>query len=589
MPYADSPVTNLDTTVNVDKFYHRHNGSLHSSNPLVGQVFWEKCRPSTLSAKTNDGSSSKKGCFDVDAAGKAQQSPIGPRPFSADIDNGKNDVRGAREWSDTYSLVCNHDTSRSPPSNVSSPTTYTLMSKASFTTALAAASAGDNSGGSSTGGSTCVNGSAGKKIMTEEQRLSIALLMSCGDKLPRHDDYIYVPSHLIFGELCMILQTRYFRLLSSDEIFRLECDAPNEGLRTSLNSIREISIDEYNASRTPWDKRYPYSPQSVMVARKIAFGSVGEANANVSLWFDIPASQIASCTPQMVKRLKRVRSKAQMLNRNKRKDPSPPAFPPLPFHGTLVDPLVTNPVAESFHSVTYQPFFFTLVTNNDPAATNLVRDILLHRIITLRCNEPALALSNEDRILQDRYFALKRSMEKWRWPPCVGRGRVDVNTKVPECIAKYCLPPIGSSKLGFGNSDRYVAQVYGSFLDRASQGYVETEIGDSLDMSFGRFHTTFGRPRLSTPRLLSEGICVPQSKWNQPLVRGEFYSGSNNAWKGWDSVKSHYAGEGKAAIDGTGPSSPSTDKPARTHALPLGSSGEKRDSIFMKMQQTASQ
>ena len=141
MPYADSPVTNLDTTVNVDKFYHRHNGSLHSSNPLVGQVFWEKCRPSTLSAKTNDGSSSKKGCFDVDTAGKAQKSSIGPRPFSADIDNGENDVRGAREWSDTYSLVCNHDTSRSPPSNVSSPTTYTLMSKASFTTALAAASA----------------------------------------------------------------------------------------------------------------------------------------------------------------------------------------------------------------------------------------------------------------------------------------------------------------------------------------------------------------------------------------------------------------------------------------------------------------
>ena len=164
-----------------------------------------------------------------------------------------------------------------------------------------------------------------------------------------------------------------------------------------------------------------------------------------------------------------------------------------------------------------------------------------------------------------------------------------MNTKVPECIAKYCLPPDGSSKLGFGNSDRYVAQVYGSFLDRASQGYVETEIGDSLDMSFGGVHTTFGRPRLSTPRLLSEGICVSQSKWNQPLVRGDFYAGSNNAWKGWDSVKSHFAGEGKAAMDGTGPSSPFMDTPARTHTLPLGSSGEKRDSIFMKMQQTASQ
>lgn len=567
MPYADSPVPNLETTVNVEKFYHRHASSLHASNPLVGQVFWEKCRPSTFSARTNGGSS-KKGCFGAGTVGKPQP-PIGSHA---------NGPWGAREWKDTYGLlVCNLDALRSPSSKPSPPaSSYTLMSKSSFATALATASTGDSSGSSSTNGGAGANASAGKKL-TEEQRLSIALLMSGGKYMSDQEDYIYSPPHLVYGELCMILQTRYFRLVSADDAPKPASDASSDTLGIDgLNSVREISIDEYNASRTPWDNRCSYSPKSTMVVRKICFGPCGEANANMSIWFDIPSSQISPCTPPMVKRLKRVRSKAQMLNGNKRKGSSSPPFPPLPFHATAIDRTSPN-VEESFHTVTHQPFFYSTVVNNDPVARDLVRDILLHRIRTLRGNDLALALANEERVLRGRYFSLKRSMEKWQWPSCEGRGpgRVDENTKVPECTAKYSLP------YEFGNtcSDNCaVAPVWGSFLNASQKGHVEPDTNGSFDLSFGGTLTQFGRPRLAIFRFLIEGISVPESKWDTPLVRGDFtlLDGGKDGVGSWEEVKEHYLGESKSCSE-----TPSPGK--RPNALPLGSNGEKRDSIFVKI------
>ena len=88
------------------------------------------------------------------------------------------------------------------------------------------------------------------KKITEENRISMALIMSyggadglspvskestIGSNSPRHDDYVYDPSHLVYNELCMILQTRYFRMNAK------------ESNGSDLTSVREISIDEYNA------------------------------------------------------------------------------------------------------------------------------------------------------------------------------------------------------------------------------------------------------------------------------------------------------------------------------------------------------
>ena len=564
MPYADSPVPHLETTVNVDKFYHRHNSSLHASNPLVGQVFWEKCRSSTFRARTIGGSS-KKECFGAGAIGNVQP-PNGSHA---------NDTWGSREWQDTYGLlVCNLDALRSPSSQPTPPaSSHTLMSKSSFVTALAAASTGD---------STLPNACVGKKKLTEEQRLSIALLMSGGKDMSGQEDYIYSPSHLVYGDLCMILQTRYFRLVIADDAPKQESDASSDTLGIGgLNSVREISVEEYNASRTPWDKRCSYSPKSTMVVRKISFGPCGEANSNVSIWFDISSSQISPCAPAMIKRLKRIRSKAQMLNGNKRtcKGLSSPPFPPLPFHTTVMDPATPN-VAESFHMVTHQPFFYTAVANNDPVARDLVRDILLHRIRTLRGNDPALALSSEEGILRERYFSLKRSMKKWQWPPCDGRGpgKVDENTKVPECTVTYSLPAEFCKR-----DDRAVASVWGSFLNASQKDYYgETETKDPFDLSFGGTLTQFGRPRLAIFRLLGEVISVPGSEWDTPHVRGDFnlLGGGKDGSGPWALVKHHYMyrdGDRK-------PSSPSSPETSRPNALPLGSNGDKRDSIFVKIQ-----
>ena len=209
MPFADSPVPLLKTTINVDKYYHRHNGSLHALNPLVGQMYWEKCRPSVM----------KRRC--------SKQSPIGKV--------NKAEAR-AEEWRDTYDLVCNFDGS----CLASTPRALNISS------------------------TTCTGPSAGgganiKKHLTEEQRLSIALIMcyggdhlngTTGTTIPiagsgsRHDDYVFAPSHLVYNELSMILQTRYFRLISSGKASNMSQQKIGG---VELMSVREIDLEEYNS------------------------------------------------------------------------------------------------------------------------------------------------------------------------------------------------------------------------------------------------------------------------------------------------------------------------------------------------------
>jgi len=77
----------------------------------------------------------------------------------------------------------------------------------------------------------------------------------------------------------------------------------------------EISKDEYDATRTPWNRRCQYNPREVVVVREIAFGPKGDSNANVALWFDISSSDVATCTHQQVKRHKRSRQRSMQQNK----------------------------------------------------------------------------------------------------------------------------------------------------------------------------------------------------------------------------------------------------------------------------------
>ena len=171
-------------------------------------------------------------------------------------------------------------------------------------------------------------------------------------------------------------------------------------------------------------------------------------------------------------------------------------------------------------------------------------------------------------------------MEKWQWPSCEGRGpgRVDENTKVPECTAKYSLA------VEFGNSDCAVAPVWGSFLNASQKGHVDPDTNGPFDLSFGGVSTQFGRPRLAIFRLLSESVSVPESEWDTPLVRGDFplLDGGKDGSDSWGLVKQHYLGDRDSLSSPA--ETPSPAKAERPNALPLNSNGERRDSIFVKFQ-----
>jgi hypothetical protein len=109
--------------------------------------------------------------------------------------------------------------------------------------------------------------------ISEVHKLDIALQMRGGHKWM----YKYCPSHVIFQEMCMILDERAFR-----------CD-------DKTGKSIPISLSEYN----------PRNPEHVIV-REIAFGPDQDPSVDFHpvLFFGIPQGEIAECTTHQQKRFR---------------------------------------------------------------------------------------------------------------------------------------------------------------------------------------------------------------------------------------------------------------------------------------------
>lgn len=392
LPHSDVPVSNLKTNLNVDKAHHWNLAALSQSNPLISKLIWGH-RPS------------------LKKMGRA----TGTSPNHSDMERDSMEESAAVEWRDTYSLVCNLANM-----NVAAPF---KGAKESTVPSLK---------------------------VSELQRLCVAIHMGYCKK--RIDDYVYKPEHLVYNELCMVLQTKYFRLLKPKNVTR-SLDITSDTPITSF--VCEISEEEYKGSKVFWDKRYPFTPNEVISVHELVFGCMGETIARASLWIELVGH--TALNPQEVKRFKRGRQRNKIGNSGEAKK-----F--LPFPGSDKS---SSKTGSSFYLHPHKPFFRIQPVCIDSAVFDLVKNMFQHRLAVLiqreyrafngTENEIRNYITNQDSVLRNSFNTIKHGVENWSWPVTKGMANVSAGTSVPKCSSEYNPSPTSKSVT--------VIPIWESFLD----------------------------------------------------------------------------------------------------------------------------
>lgn len=199
--------------------------------------------------------------------------------------------------------------------------------------------------------------------------------------------YKYRPQHIIFDELCMVLQKRAFYV---------------ENL-----TVREIPISEYRS----------YHDEHLLV-REIAFGPDEDPTVRgVGLWFNIDEATVGMCTPQQAKRFRWKR------------------FPKREDDSRLLKPSL-------FDSTNH----FTMIRSHDMDAFHLGTDMLRHRLSSLQTElmsnmkdryESMQWLDEQKEQLKRRFENQKKYWLYWTWPVNKDREITDKKTPVPGIDSEY--------------------------------------------------------------------------------------------------------------------------------------------------------
>lgn len=259
-----------------------------------------------------------------------------------------------------------------------------------------------------------------RNALAEHHKVAIALQM----RGPANFSYKFRPQHIIYDELCMVLQKRAFRLTEK--------------------GVVEIPLNVYKSKR--------FSNQ--VVVREIAFGPDSDPTVRgVSLWFDIDDKDVTVCTPQQAKRY---RWKKGFKNNNGNSIMSPRS--PSPF----------KPKSSAFDIKDC----FVMVRALDKDAYTLSTKILSHHLGVLRSErianlsdrwEARSALQAESDELKESFESLKKHWQAWTWPINEGRTKVDEQTPVPPIDGKYTVAAASADKDGDGGIP-VVQHIWESFV-----------------------------------------------------------------------------------------------------------------------------
>jgi hypothetical protein len=254
-----------------------------------------------------------------------------------------------------------------------------------------------------------------KGAIEDHHKISIALRMRGGSNF----QFKFRPQHIVFDELCMILQKRAFRLTNEEAV--------------------EIPFSMYNS----------HSAKDILV-REIAFGPDCDATVRgVGLWYGIAESDVTVCTPQQAKRF---RWKRGISNKKQ---------------GT--DVANNTSVASKFECRES----FNMVRPSEADAYDMSTRMLVHRLAVLQAEripnlcERSIAIDGLEKKLacvEECFNGLAQSWKRWTWPVNEGRDKVDNNSTVPSVDAKY--KPTGAS------ADVHRAAVFKIWESFASVGFL---------------------------------------------------------------------------------------------------------------------
>lgn len=261
------------------------------------------------------------------------------------------------------------------------------------------------------------------RLRTELVRVLVALKIR---ERKKGQSFAYLPTHLFCGELCMVLQTRAFKV-------------PNElkNLQGNASIISEIDFDPKNV---------PGGSNDIVVAREIAFGPVGDPGIRqVSIWFNIEESDLVPCTSQQAKRHKRSRHR---LKKDRGKERSSSQNISMATNTTQSSSnYPEDDIQKTPDTVEHAPFFNYQPVDAD--AFNLVTSILIHRsqvILLWILNPPkqrkdviANSLRAFEHQIESSFSSQRRHWMTWSWPINQGRDRIDEDTDVPPVTGEYEL------------------------------------------------------------------------------------------------------------------------------------------------------
>jgi hypothetical protein len=240
--------------------------------------------------------------------------------------------------------------------------------------------------------------SGGSSQISEMHRLAMALIMR---KSRAAQAYTFSPTHSFCGELCMILQTKHFRLDNT-----IQGDTKH---RIVEMTEKEISSNSSNSN--------------TITAHAISFGPVGDTSCRpTAIWFNIDPQNITPCTRQQTRKHKRSRHRLRCKRTEESKMSPSSAIPPFNCN---------------------QPI--------DDAAFHLVTEIMTHRYRMLVCHSSAnpndkqlrsLALKEEE--LQRCFESQRRFWMTWYWPKKLGSNEINDETDVPDVHGAYNFVTYGN-------------------------------------------------------------------------------------------------------------------------------------------------
>jgi len=254
--------------------------------------------------------------------------------------------------------------------------------------------------------------------LSEANMLQIVLKMR---ERKAGQSYTYSPTHSFCGELCMVLQTRFFRSISIQ---------PNG---ENIDRLEEVL--QPNSDNVSTQSPQPYSKH--IKIHEVAFGPVGDPSArSVSLWFDIPKSDIVPCTRQQAKHQKRSRHR---LKSPRLKSPR--------IQENILSPDSSQNDRNVEHNGSIRIAFFHHYQPRDDATFQLITEILTHRLQDLMCMSGQFdilttisiknLLESEDQRLRAIFLSLNRFWMTWSWPFKTLKERIDNNTDVPPIDGNY--------------------------------------------------------------------------------------------------------------------------------------------------------